>query len=67
MVIKEYSYSLSSRTRDAVYCHTQDTSSLHPIGETLTGTTTPGQSRPGSNGSEGAFHIPQKNWILAIK
>ena len=33
--------------------------SIQPIDGTLTGTTTPGQSGPGSNGDEGVLHIPQ--------
>ena len=34
-------------------------SSISPTDKTLTGTTTPGQSGPGSNGWEGVLHIPQ--------
>ena len=34
-------------------------SSMWPINGTLTGTTTPGQSEPESNGNEGVLHIPQ--------
>ena len=34
-------------------------SSIWPIDRTLSGTTTPGQSGPGSNGNEGVLHIPQ--------
>ena len=34
-------------------------SSISPIDATLTGTTTPTQSGPGSNGTEGVLHIPQ--------
>ena len=33
--------------------------SIQPIDGTLTGTTTPGQSVPGSNGDEGVLNIPQ--------
>ena len=33
--------------------------SIWPIYETLTGTTTSGQSGPGSNGNEGVFHTTQ--------
>ena len=36
-------------------------SSILPIYETLTGTTTPGQSGPGSNGNEGILSIPQSS------
>ena len=32
---------------------------MWPIDGTLTGTTTPGQSEPESNGNEGLLHIPQ--------
>ena len=32
-----------------------------PIDETLTGTTTLGQSEPESNSNEGVFHIPQSS------
>ena len=34
-------------------------SSIWLIDGTLRGTTTPSQSGPGSDGSEGVFHIPQ--------
>ena len=34
--------------------------SIWPIERTLSGATTPGQSSPGSNGNEGALHIPQR-------
>ena len=34
---------------------------ISPIGGTLTDTTTPGQSRPGSNGKEEVLHIPQSS------
>ena len=34
-------------------------SSIWPIDGSLTGTTTLGQSGPGSNGNEGVLHIPQ--------
>ena len=33
--------------------------SIWPIDRTLSGTTTPGQSEPGSNGNEGMPHIPK--------
>ena len=32
-------------------------SSIWPIGKTLSGATTPGQSEPGSNSNEGVLHI----------
>ena len=38
-------------------------SSIWPIDRTLSGATTPGQSRPGSNDNEGVFHIPQSSSI----
>ena len=38
-------------------------SSIWPIGRTLSGATTPGQSWPGSNGSEGVLHIPKSSSI----
>ena len=44
---------------DAFQCHTQDTSYIWPVDETLIGTTTQGQSGPGSNGYEGVLHIPK--------
>ena len=34
-------------------------SSIWPIDRTLSGATTPGQSRPGSDSNEGVLHIPQ--------
>ena len=34
---------------------------------TLTCTTTPGQSGPGSNGNERILHIPQSSWSLTIR
>ena len=34
-----------------------------PIDRTLSGTTTPGQSEPGSNGSKGVLCIPQSSSI----
>ena len=34
---------------------------IWPIDGALTGTTTLGQSGPGSNGNEGVFHIPQSS------
>ena len=37
------------------------TSSIWPIDMTLSGATTLGQSRPGSNGNEGILHIPQSS------
>ena len=33
--------------------------SIWPIDETLTGTTTPGQGGPGSNGNKEVLHTPQ--------
>ena len=36
-------------------------SSIWPIDGTVTGTTTLGQSGPGSNSNEGVFHIPQSS------
>ena len=33
-------------------------SSIWPIDRTLSGATTPGQSRPGSDGNEGVLYIP---------
>ena len=38
-------------------------SSVWPIDRTLLGATTPGQSRPESNGNEGVFRIPQSSSI----
>ena len=42
-------------------------SALHkyvwPIDRTLSGTTTLGQSEPGSDGNEGVLHIPQNSSI----
>ena len=38
-------------------------SSIWPIDKTLSGATTPGQSGPGSDGNEGALHIPQSSSI----
>ena len=46
---------------DAVCCHTQETSFIWSIDETLRGTTTPDQSGPGSNVNEGVLHIPQSS------
>ena len=46
---------------DAVWRHTQDTSSIWPIHWTLTGITTPGQSGYGSNGNEEVLHITQSS------
>ena len=34
-------------------------SSIWPIDRTLSGPTTPGQSKPGSDGNEGVLSIPQ--------
>ena len=41
----------------AVYCHIQESSSIWLIDGILTGTTSPGQSRPGSNDNEGVRHM----------
>ena len=38
-------------------------SSISPIDRTLSGTTTPGQRGPGSNGNEGVLHISQSSNI----
>ena len=38
-------------------------SSILPIDKTLSGATTPGQSEPGSDGSEGVLRIPQSSSI----
>ena len=38
-------------------------SSIQPIDRALSGATTSGQSRPGSNGNEGVLHIPQSSSI----
>ena len=35
--------------------------SIWPIDSTLSGATPPGQSRPGSDGNEGVFRIPQSS------
>ena len=37
--------------------------SIWPIDKTLSGSTTPGQSRPGSDGKEGVLYIPQSSSI----
>ena len=37
--------------------------SIWPIDRTLSGATTPGQSRPGSDGNEGVLHIPESSSI----
>ena len=39
------------------------------MARTLSGTTTPGQNEPWSNGNEGVLHIPliSKGWSLAIR
>ena len=36
---------------------------MWPIGRTLSGATTSGQRLPGSDGNEGALHIPQSSSI----
>ena len=41
-------------------------SSIWPIDKTLSGATTPGQSRPGSDGNEGVLWIPQSSSINVI-
>ena len=38
-------------------------SNVWPIDRTLSGTTTPGQSGPGSNGNKGVLCIPQSSCI----
>ena len=40
--------------------------SIRSIDWTLSGATTPGQSRPGSNGNERVLHIPQSFRIRAL-
>ena len=40
--------------------------SIWPTDKTLSGVTTPGQSRPGSNGNEEILHIPQSFWTLPL-
>ena len=45
---------------------TQLNSSIWPIVEILTGTTTLGQSGPGSNVNEGVIHIPQSSKTGAL-
>ena len=40
--------------------------SIWPKDNTLSGATTPGQSGPGSNGSEGVLHIPQISKARAL-
>ena len=45
-------------------------SSIWPIDMTLSGTTTPGRSEPGSDGNEGVLRIPQSSsiyWSLTIR
>ena len=41
-------------------------SSIWLIDRILSGATSPGQSRPGSNGNEGILHIPQSFIIGAV-
>ena len=41
-------------------------SSIWPIGKTLSGATTPGQSGPGSDGNEGVVRIPQSLCIIRV-
>ena len=36
------------------------------IDRTLSGATTPGQIRPGSDGNEGVLHIPQRSSITGV-
>ena len=38
-------------------------SSIWPIDRTLSGATTPSQSRPGKDGNKGTLHIPQSSSI----
>ena len=40
--------------------------SICPCDKTLIGTTTPGQSGPGSNANEGVHNIPQISWTDAV-
>ena len=40
--------------------------SIWPIDRTLSGTTTPGQSEPGSHGNDGLLRIPQSSSITEI-
>ena len=42
-------------------------SSIWPIGRTLSGATTPGQSGPGSNSNEGTLSIPQSSSITEAR
>ena len=37
---------------------------IWPIDRALSGATTPSHSEPGSDGNEGAFHIPQSSSII---
>ena len=39
-------------------------SSIWPIDRTLSSTTSPGQSGPGSEDNEGVFHVPQSSRII---
>ena len=41
-------------------------SSIWPIDKTLSGATTPGQSGPGSNGSDGVLRIPKALALLEL-
>ena len=47
-----------SPASDAVFCHTQDTTSVWPIDRTQTSFYTLVQGWPGNNGNVGVFHIP---------
>ena len=56
-VIQAIQFSISH-----LFTHCKKSNSfIWPINKTLSGTTTPGQSWPGSNGNEGALHIPQSS------
>ena len=45
------------------FCISTQFTSICPIDRILSGATTPGQSEPGSDGSEGVLHIPQNSSI----
>ena len=38
-------------------------SSIWPIDRSLSGATSPAQSKPGSDGNEGLLHVPQSFWV----
>ena len=48
------------------FCISAQFSSICPIDRTLSGATTPGQSRPGSDGNEGLHCIPQSPTITGM-